>query len=269
MRASLPAGFFTVSLILAIPLQAAAQQTAAPQPAPTAEQPVRQFATFATDAETARGLWLEVGEVFGAENDFSPDVDVFRTNFLAAYGQERWEAGALIPFTFVNPNGAESFDGWGDLGLYGKFLAVRTERFTFGPGLGVFFPTGESGFTTDEYGFQPFLTAGVECGRTFVRSHIGYVGYTGDGPELLDYSGSVLLPLNDILVLRTELVGQHYFDGAASGLDDPVTILPGVDLRAVDASWQLMFRFSAGAGITDEAPDYQFGISLAVAQAAG
>src|SRR4051812_9276834 len=60
----------------------AASASADPGRAPNAGTllPMRAFGSFTTDAETARGLWAEIGTVYSSEEDFGGDLHQFDTN---------------------------------------------------------------------------------------------------------------------------------------------------------------------------------------------
>ncbi len=257
-----------------VPAPAAAPtEAAAAEPA----KPVltdRLFFNFIEDAETARGLWVEVREILSDETDTPTDEFQLLTQMIAAYGGEIWEAGMLLPYGYVQyddgPGNDDRHDNLGDLSLWGKVVPLRTEMFSLGGGLEIAFPTGGGPFTTDEYGFNPFLTGSVEAGPASVRAHIGYEAYTGDSVnEGVDYSVAALVPMSEMVTLRTEIFGAHYTDNAPSGWDDPVSIGPGIDLRAIDGNWQVMLRLFGAAGLTNEAPDYQVGVGFVLAQTAG
>lgn len=233
----------------------------------------RLFFNFIEDAETTRGLWVEAREILSDETDGPVDEFQLLTQLIAAYGGDIWEAGMLLPYGYVQiddgPGNDDRHDNLGDLSLYGKVIPLRTDMFSLGGGLEVAFPTGGGFFTTDEYGFNPFLTGSVEAGPASIRGHIGYEAYTGDSvSEGVDYSLAALVPMSELLTLRTEIFGAHYTENAPMG-DDPVSIGPGLDLRTLDGNWQVVLRLSGAAGLTNEAPDYQIGVGLVIAQTAG
>jgi len=236
-----------------------------PAPPPVAPELVlREFAGFMTDAETSRGFWAELGSVYASETDLGPDQQLVNTFLHLSYGQKIWEVGALVPYLYYDVDDIGSDDGFGDITAWGKLIPLRTDRYQLGGGLLVTFPTGEKSFSTDEYGFEPFVTGAVAAGPVSLRGSFGYVISTGDVNDALDTEVAVLAPIGDMLVLRGELLYYHSDDV------DPVTFAPGVDIRfALSDSLELLLRPTAGVGITDEAPDWQIGLSFALTQIAG
>jgi len=233
-----------------------------PEPAPAE---MHRFQGFATDAATARGLWAEIGSMYLQESDFGLDADAVSTFARLAYGQAGWEVGAELPYGYVDVDGLGSDDGLGDLRLWGKVLPVRTDVFTLGGGLVTSFPTGSGGFTTDEYGFLPFLTAALAAGPASLRASVGYDVYTGtDVFDSVDYNVAALVPVGDRIVLRGEFVGKHFTDIGA----DPVSFVPGLDIRVPLGSGELLVRPTGAVGLTDEAADWGVGLSLAFEQCA-
>jgi len=156
-------------------------------PAPEPEEPrvMRKFSGFLTDSETTRGIWAELGSVYAAEYDGPSDADAVNTYAHISYGQEMFEVGVLMPYIYAHQDGIGHANDFGDLRLWGKVVPVRTDMFTFGLGLVTSFPTAGSDkgvkMGTDEYGFLPFLTMGVELDPVSIRSSIGYNVYTASG----------------------------------------------------------------------------------------
>jgi len=258
----------TVSLLVASALLGASSLVSTPAFAQTAEEPadvMRAFAGFITDAETTRGLRGEFGTVYARETDFAVDTHAFNTALLLSYGREAWEAGVQLPYGYLDIDGGGTHSGFGDLSLWGKFLPIRTEQFTFGGGLVAQMPTGnDPRFSPDEYGFQPFVTGGVTAGKANIRGHVGYQVFTDiDVLDSIDYSVAGYIPVGAYSVVRAELVGQHFTD-----VDfDPLSIIVGVDLRSFDQNTRLVVRPTVGAGITQDAPDFQVGLSFVLGRA--
>jgi len=230
----------------------------------TESEPVmREFAGFVTDAETSRGFWIELGSMYASETDFGTDVDLVNTFLHVSYGQEMWEVGALLPYVYLHDDVFGSDDGLGDVSAWGKVMPVRTDVFDLGAGLVATFPTGSNSFSTDEYGFEPFVTAAVAMGPASLRGSFGYVTSTGDSNDALDTEVAVLAPLGERIVLRGEVLWYHGLDADV----DPVTFAPGFDVRfPVGDGMELLLRPTGGVGITEEAPDWQLGLSIALAQ---
>lgn len=237
--------------------------TMAPAPAAESEVVLREFAGFLTDAETSRGFWAEVGSIYASETDYSNDLDAVSTFLHLSYGQKLWEVGALLPYGYVHEDHFGSDDGLGDLSLWGKVLPVRTDIFQFGGGLVASFPTGNDSFSSNEYGFEPFVTGAVAAGPTSLRASFGYLTSTGHGDDALDTEVALLAPIGDCVVLRGEVLWFHGMDMDV----DPVTFAPGVDLRfPLSDSLELLLRPTGGVGLNDEAPDWQLGVSVALTQ---
>lgn len=235
-----------------------------PAPLPEPELVLREFAGFLTDAETSRGFWAELGSVYASETDLGPDQQLVNTFLHLSYGQKLWEVGGLFPYLYYDVDDIGSDNGFGDITLWGKVIPLRTDRYQLGGGLLVTFPTGENSFSTDEYGFEPFVTGAVAAGPVSLRGSFGYMTSTGDPNDALDTEFAVLAPIGESVVLRGELLWYHQDD------IDPVTFAPGVDIRfALNDNLELLLRPTAGVGFTEEAPDWQIGLSFALTQIAG
>lgn len=258
---------------------------ASPPPAPAMEaapepeaQVLREFAGFLTDAETSRGLWTELGSVYGSETDTGPggpDVDFVTTFLHNSYGTEMWEVGMRNIFEYWNEDqGGGSEEGLGDMKLWGKVLPFRTDAVTAGGGLVLSLPTGESHeFTADEWGFEPYVTAAVAAGPASLRGSFGYQVWTDHGGagigryasgttgDTLETNLAVLVPVCDMVALRTEFLWSEDVNQDW----DPMSLAPGIDIRVpVGESMNLLFRPTASAGLNNEAPDWQLGLSLAL-----
>ena len=206
---------------------------------------LRQYFGFETDAETNRGLWMEVGGSYASEDDLPPDLQKYSAFLRLAYGGDKWEAGMTLPYVNFDQETVRGQDGLGNMVLYGKFLPVRTEKATFGGGLTVEVPTGTfeprdaanaplpGEFDNDEATFEPFLTAAFQCGRFSFRPHLGYGASTDSDLNELRWSNAILFSLGEIADLRTEITGSWAHE-APSNEDTEVMVLPGVDLRTVD-----------------------------------
>jgi hypothetical protein len=250
------------------------------------EQILRSFASFITDAETSRGLWIELGSLYVNDDvGSSLDIDGAHTFLHISYGQEMFEGGILVPYEYLNVDGPGfgfEGDGIGDISLWGKVVPVRTDVFTMGVGMSVSFPSGDQqAFTTDEYGFNPFVSAGFKAGPVSLGTSLGYSRFTdAERTDALTYDVSVLAPIGEMIVLRGEVIGAHYADlhqnefhgptssdiiGSGGVGDDPVSFVPGVDIIFPMGDAQLMLRPTGAVGISDAA-DWQLGLSIAFAQ---
>lgn len=237
---------------------------AVPAPEPEREPPIlREVAGFLTDAETTRGFWVELGSAYASETDLGPDLDVWNLFARVAAGGEMWEIGVQLPYTWVNSAIGDD-DGLNDMHLWAKVLPIRTDIVTAGGGLVVSAPTGDSPlFTADEWGFNPFLTSAFAAGPASLRATLGYDRYIDiDDSDAMTYNAAVLVPVGDMVVLRGEFDGYHGFDTDA----DPVSFVPGVDVIVTLGPADLWIRATGAAGLTDEAADWEFGLSLALTQ---
>lgn len=260
-------------------------------PAPEPEEPrvMRKFSGFLTDAETTRGLWIEIGSVYAAEYDGPTDADAVNTYAHLSYGQEMFEVGALIPYIYAHQDHIGSAHDFGDLRVWGKVVPVRTDMFTFGLGLITSFPTaGTDNGTemgTDEYGFEPFVTFGVLAGPASIRTSLGYNVYTTRNSDDLDDEAignpfkssdwerlydnvdlnvGVLVPVGEMIVVRAELTYNHFVSDLvdAAGKDDPTSIFPGADISFPIGTSELVLRPTVGIGLF-EAPEWQAGLGIA------
>lgn len=244
-----------------------------PAPAPAAIEPepapvvMRKFSGFLTDAETTRGLRAEIGTMYAAEYHPSNVGDTQATNTYGylAYGQEQWEVGLYLPpYLYVDQDTVGDSKGFGDMRLWGKYLPVRTDMFTFGGGLILTIPTGAGGMGTALWGFEPFLTAAVQAGPASIRYSVGYNVFTehdnlpDNTYDNLDNNLAVLAPVAENLVVRAEMTHNHF----ANNDNDPVSIFPGVDYTIPVGSNEVILRPTLGIGIT-EAPDWQIGLGIA------
>jgi len=250
-----------------------------PAPAPAAVVPepepvrtMRKFSGFQTDVETTRGLRAEIGTVYAAE--YHPasvgDVEATNTYLHISYGRENFEVGVYVPpYRYVKQEGIGEADDFGDMKLWGKYIfrdVFNVENLSAGLGLITTFPTGNDGFGTAEYGFEPYLTFGYVVGDAHIRGSIGYDVYTAHGAPLdddvydnIDTNVAVLYPVAENVVLRGELTQNHFVHSQA----DPTNLYPGVDVYFPMGSVDLVLRPTLGIGLT-EAPDWQIGLGIAI-----
>lgn len=256
------------------PAPAAAVQEEAPAPAPG-----RLFSGFAGEAATAKGFYAEIDSMYHSYDEFGWEADLATTQLRLAYGQELFEIGAELPFVYAS-NSGEHDTKLGNLSLYGKVLPIRTEIVTAGAGLSVSAPTGDSidnsgsnwNWMTnewlptgdDEWGFNPFLTAGMSAGPVALRANIGYQVWTGGSNDYdnVTYNMGAILPVGDVVSLRTEIVGRHYVDGLET---DPVSVVPGIDIRLPVEALDISLRPTGMVGLAD-APEWGLGLGVAISQ---
>jgi len=263
------------------PLPPPAQREAAYEAEEEEGLPLRRWEGFSTDAETARGLWIELGSMYGQEEDFGTDDEAVDTELRIAFGTELFEAGAEISYQWFNidtPGGNFDDHDFSDLEVWAKVIPLRTDFMTLGGGLVVSFPTGGNPFdgthrapvhsfaqSDDEYGFDPFVTAGFDAGPVQIRTSIGYMMFT-DNNDLdgIDYNATILAPVGDMVAIRAEVQGYHLTDDNWSDeIDDPVAVLPGVDIRLPMGGGEFLIRPTGLVGLDNEASDWGVGLSLA------
>lgn len=252
-------------------IPAPAPAVAEPEPAPVV---MRKYSGFLTDAETTRGLRVEIGGGYAAEYHPSNvgDVEAAQAYGILSYGREEWEVGVMLPsYLYAHQDTVGDTKGFGDMRVWGKYLPVRTEKFTFGGGLIITAPTGAGGMGTALWGFEPFLTSACQVGIASIRTSIGYNVFTKhddfaggiDAPndmyDNLDNNLAVLAPVAENLVVRAELTHNHF----ANNDNDPVSIFPGVDYSIPVGANEVVLRPTLGIGIT-EAPDWQVGLGIAL-----
>jgi hypothetical protein len=264
------------------------EEIPAPAPAPPAPEPPpakvhRKHVGFLTDSETTRGLRGELGAFYAAEyhDNAVGDVDAVNTYAHISYGTELFEVGVFAPLFIWTEQDSIPGDrsDFGDLSLWAKVIPLRMDNFTLGGGLIATFPTAGDGLGTDEYGFEPFLTAGFLAGPVDLRASFGYIVTTAPDLDLVDpdtelpistpsdlydrtdLNVAALYPVAENVVVRGELVHQHWV-GSFKEVD-PVSIFPGVDVSFPLGSVDLVLRPTLGIGI-HHAPDWQIGLGIAV-----
>lgn len=241
----------------------------APAPAPIMEpEPegpiMRKFEGFVTDAETTRGFWGEISSVYYDEGS----ADAISTLARVAFGSEMFEVGAQLPYEWFDAGPVDD-SGLADLQAWGKLMPVRTDVVDFGFGLVLTAPTGDDPtFSPDEWGFEPFATAGVAVSSsTSLRGSIGYQVFTDF--DLLDgvpYNVAALIAVADNVVLRGELDGTHYTERNFD--ENELRFVPGVDVSVPLGGVDLVLRPTASIGIND-AEDWGLGLGLALTTNAG
>lgn len=263
---------------------ASPEETPAPAPAAVVEEapapaPGRLFSGFASEAATARGFYAELDSMYHSYDEFGWEADIVTTQLRLAYGQELFEVGAELPFVYASDSSTGDTQ-LGNINFYGKVLPIRTETVTAGGGMQISTPSGDSMFNSgdgwnwmtnqvtpagdDEWGFNPFLTAGTQCGPLALRANIGYQVWTGGGNlyDNVTYNMGAILPVGEIVSLRTEIVGRHYVDGAEN---DPVSVVPGLDIRLPVEAVDIALRPTGMVGLAD-APEWGLGLGVAVSQ---
>jgi hypothetical protein len=247
----------------------------------------RVFANYTREAATVGSgvLRLEL-RGFHTEDQSNPDLDIMGLptervergendevvsttgNIIDVIGSfgvgNNAEIGFDIPIVLqeyqLESRGGLNQQDIGDMSLYGKFKYKVAERCHVSGGLDLFLPTGpERKYTgTGELGVNPFVSTRYEYKRLAVGGHLGYLLYTGNVKNVLNYSGHVLLRAASTVALRVELSGRN-FKQFGETFDD-VLVYPGVDLDFFD--W-FMIRPTGMFNLTAESQDWGVGVGVA------
>lgn len=245
--------------------------------------PVRALDRFSFESETVEGIWAETGAF---HLNTKSDADGVKRNFdgpqafgRVSYGQKKWEAGVFFPYYsdfqghMDEPDvGRTSIDstGIGDLQAYGKFIPLQGEIIDAGAGVLFSFPTGDDdeGLGTGEFGFLPHFTAQLDLQAAQIRGHIGWEWFTANNndraADRLVYGFGIFIPLFNYVTFRNEFVGTELDTN-----NDPkfASYLGGLDIRVPVGNFDLLFRPTGIAGISERAPDWGIGGSIALSSA--
>lgn len=246
--------------------------------------PSRSLDRFSFESETVDGIWAETGAFY---SNTKSDANGVKQNFdgvsafgRVSYGQKKWEAGIFFPYynDFQGhmmepaPIGRTDVDstGVGDLQAYGKFIPLKGEILDAGAGLLVSFPTGDDndGLGTGEYGFLPYFTAEIDLQAVQVRGHIGWEWFTANNndraADRLVYGFGIFIPLFNYVTFRNEFSGTELDTN-----NDPkyASYLGGLDIRIPIGNFDLLLRPTGIAGISERAPDWGIGGSIALSSA--
>jgi hypothetical protein len=248
--------------------------------------PARSFDRFDLETATADGFWFELGG-FYERTSFGPDdvegldvkLDAWTAFARAAYGGEKWEAGAFIPYRGQDGRAIMDADdtqtrlnvddnGIGDIQVYGKYIPLDTELLDAGAGVRFSLPSGDDnkGLGTGELGALPFFTAAFNLAFLEARGHVGWEFFTGDNDDgqaydRLVYGFGLIMPLFDRFSMRHEFVGEEMDTG-----DKPkvVNYVAGLDIRIPIGRYDLLLRPTGLAGINSRAPNWGVGGSIAI-----
>lgn len=149
----------------------------------------------------------------------------------------------------------------GDITLYVKFKRQVAENCRIGAGVEISPPTGpeRKSFGTGELGVNPFLATRYQRGRIGAQLHVGWFLYTGDVPDVLNYSAAFFVRPTGAYALRVEFSGRHFNDFGRTF--DDVLVLPGIDYRVTE---YLTVRPLGMFNITDVSHDWGVGAGLAL-----
>ena len=244
----------------------------------------RVYRNFTREAATVQPgqIRLEVrGMSMGDENNTFLNLNGFPApkgteqveggivDFLPSYGLGKSsEIGALVPVitqSLKTPaaNGLSqttSDTDIGDVQLYGKFKREVMPHLSVAAGLELSLPTGieHKTFGTGEMGVNPFLSARYQMGRFGAGIHAGYEFYTGDVPDIFNYSAEAFFRFTSLWNLHAELSGR-LFNDVGRRIDDLV-ILPGIDFNLTP---DLTIRPTGLVGVTGRAIDWGIGAGIA------
>jgi hypothetical protein len=262
--------------------------------------PIRAFDRFELESETGVGFWAEAGALYETQQE-ADTADGRTSGFHSttafarfAYGSEKWEAGAFIPYLDVKGNQASdggttdvSENGVGDILLAGKYVPIRSDLLDLGAGAALSLPSGDhkrgvgsggaalgvptaganEGLGSGELGGMPFVTGAFHMAVADVRAHLGGEFFTGsshDGAasDRLVYGFGIFLPLCKYAALRNEFSGVNVYD-----LDNGpkvVNYLPGLDIRLPIGNLDMLLRITGEVGVSSEAPPWGAGGSLVI-----
>jgi len=264
--------------------------------------PTRAFDRFEFDSETEVGLWAEAGALYERQQD--ADIKeghisgLHSTTAFArfAYGGEKWEAGAFVPYLDVEGSLAShghttdvSENGVGDILLAGKYVPVRSDLLDLGAGAAVSLPSGDQtrgrgsggaalavpsgganeGLGSGEFGGVPFVTGALHMAVADVRAHVGGEFFTwsnhhhGAASNRLVYGYGIFLPIGKYVALRNEFSGVNVYD--LKNGPTVVNYLPGLDFRLPIGNLDALLRITGVMGLSAEAPSWGAGGSLVIA----
>jgi hypothetical protein len=245
---------------------------------PTRTVPIRALDRFSHESETVEGLWVETGALYlNTESDTGSekvDFDGPTAFARASYGQKKWEAGVFFPYysDFEGETRDVTVDasGIGDLQAYGKFIPLQGDILDAGAGMLISFPTGDDddGLGTGEFGFLPYFTAQLDLQAAQVRGHIGWEWFTANNndraADRLVYGFGIFIPLYHYVTFRNEFVSTELDTN-----NDPkvASYLGGLDIRVPIGNFDLLLRPTGIAGISERAPDWGIGGSIALSSA--
>lgn len=190
-------------------------------------------------------------------------------NLQGSYGlSKNVEVGLIMPFFVAstqpltnNQYSTSSYTGdAGDLLLFGKFSKEVAERCSLAGGLEVSAPSGneDKGFGTGNTGMNPFVSTRYTYKGLGVGGHVGYQLFTGDTPDVFNWSFEMFLRGGPTYVFRTEVTGRLFQQRGSDNND--VTLWPGIDFNFSD---HLTIRPTGMTGLTGVALDWGVALGLA------
>lgn len=258
--------------------------------------PTRAFDRFEFESETSVGFWAEAGALYERPQDQDIKLDhtseslrLHSTTAFArfAYGGEKWEAGAFVPYLDVEGNPNVSENGVGDILLAGKYVPIRSDFLDLGGGAAVSLPSGDhtrgvgsggatvgvpsggpnEGLGSGEFGGTPFITGALHMGPADVRAHLGAEFFAGSShhgaaSDRLVYGFGIFLPFCKYAALRNEFSGVDAYD--LKNHSTVVNYLPGLDFRLPIGNLDALLRITGAVGVSTEAPSWGAGGSLVI-----
>jgi len=277
-----------VAIVLAMAVPALSEDTAEPSAVTDRD---RVFRNYVREAATVGNGMLRL-ELRGyhSEDEHRPDIDVLGypvadverqkdatvirnsggvIDLLGSYGLgPNAEVGFDIPyvlekFRLEDAAGAQrslNEEDIGDILLYLKVKRQIATNCRIGAGVELTPPTGpERKFLgTGEIGLNPFVSTRYQNGRFSAGLHVGYLLYTGDVSDELNYSAQFIARGSALFALRLEFSGRHF--KAFNRTYDDVLVFPGVDVNITDT---ITIRPTGIFNITDESQDWGVGVGIA------
>lgn len=199
----------------------------------------------------------------GFRTDYN-SITANQINLLGSYGlAKNAEIGFLMPFmtASTDTNGQSEYEeDAGDLQMYVKFRREVAERCALGFGVEVSAPTGSErkGLGTGETGLNPFVSTRYTYKAFAVGGHLGYQVFTGDVPDVFNWSFDFFIRGGASYALRTEVTGRLFQQRGSDNND--ITVWPGVDYNFTE---QFTIRPTGIVHLTDLAYDWGLGLGLA------
>jgi hypothetical protein len=195
----------------------------------------------------------------GFRTDYK-SITANQVNLLASYGlAKNAEIGFLMPYMTSSTDTKYEEDA-GDLQLYVKFRREVAERCALGFGAEVSVPTGNENkqLGTGETGLNPFVSTRYSYKALAVGGHVGYQVFSGDVPDVFNWSFDVIVRPAASYALRTEVTGRLFHQRGSHNND--ITMWPGVDVNFAE---NFTIRPTGIVHLTDLAYDWGLGLGLA------
>jgi hypothetical protein len=254
--------------------------------------PTRAFDRFEFESETSVGFWAEAGALYERQQELDHTSESLRLHSTTAfarfaYGGEKWEAGAFVPYLDVEGNPNVSENGVGDILLAGKYIPIRSDILDLGGGAAVSLPSGDQtrgrgsggaglavpsggpneGLGSGEFGGAPFITGALHMGVADVRAHLGSEFFTGSShngaaSDRLVYGFGIFLPFGKYVAWRNEFSGVDAYD--LKNHPTLVNYLPGLDFRLPIGNLDALLRITGAVGVSAAAPSWGAGGSLVI-----